>query len=342
MEFANDYLADGGSLQTVKQKIYDSATFPASAPVMKDLLFVAKNWSSPSFDLWEEESSDHFYTRMVQRRALVMGANFATKMGDSATSATLSSAATALTATLSQFWDPNREILLYEYGPVLHDKSSYLDIAVILGVIHGYAGDGVYGYTNDEVMSSALRISTSFIDIYPIANVTKDSAGLTLGIPVGRYPEDVYNGTGTQENGGNPWYLCTAAMAQYMYATASEYNGAGSITVTNVSLPFFTYFTPKANLAEGQTYGYDSQAFRKAVNGMEGWGDAFMRRIKYHTPSDGHLAEEINRNTGAAQGAADLTWSYASVLTAAFARAELMGKRQYVKNLANLGFVKNS
>lgn len=71
MEFANDYLASGGNISTINQKIYDSATFPASAPVMKDLLFVASNWSSPSYDLWEEEESDHFYTRMVQRRALV-------------------------------------------------------------------------------------------------------------------------------------------------------------------------------------------------------------------------------------------------------------------------------
>ena len=183
MEFANDYLANGGSIDTVKQKIYDSSTFPASAPVQKDLLFVASNWSYPSFDLWEEEQSDHFYTRMVQRRALVMGSSFATKMGDSYTSSTLSAAADALTATLSQFWDPNRQILLYEYGPVLHNKSSYLDTAVILGVIHGYAGDNVYGYTNDEILSTALRISTSFIDVFPIASTHTDSTGKILGIP---------------------------------------------------------------------------------------------------------------------------------------------------------------
>ena len=53
MEFANDYLANGGSIDTVKSKIYDSTTFPASAPVQKDLLFVASNWTSSSFDLWE-------------------------------------------------------------------------------------------------------------------------------------------------------------------------------------------------------------------------------------------------------------------------------------------------
>jgi len=342
MEFADDYLANGGNISTVKQRIYDSSTFAASAPVMKDLLFVASNWSSPSFDLWEEEESDHFYTRMVQRRALVMGASFATKLGDASTSATLSAAATALTATLSQFWDPNREILLYEYGPVLHGKSSYLDIAVVLGVIHGYAGDGVYGYTNDEVLSTAVRIATSFIDVFPIANTTTDSSGQVLGIPIGRYPEDVYNGTGTATNGGNPWYLCTAAMSQFMYSASTQYGDAGSISITNVSKPFFDYFAPEAGLQIGQTYSYGSSKYNQVINSLNGWGDAFMRTIKNNTPSDGHLSEEFNRNTGVPQGAADLTWSYASVLTAAFARAELRGQKAYAKNLANLGITANT
>lgn len=185
MEFANAYLAKGGSIDTVKQKIYDSSTYPAQAPVMKDLLFVASNWSSPSFDLWEEEEADHFYTRMVQRRASVMGATFATMLGDDATSSTLSTAATALTATLSQFWDPNRQLLLYENGPILHGKTSYKDIAVVLGVIHGYAGDGVYSYTNDQVLVSSYQIATSFLPVYGIANTTTDASGQVLGIPIG-------------------------------------------------------------------------------------------------------------------------------------------------------------
>lgn len=337
MEFADSYLANNGTLETVKQKIYDSASFPSTAPMMKDLLFVASNWSSPSYDLWEEEESDHFYTRMVQRRALVMGTTFATKMGDTNTSATLAAAATALTATLTQFWDPNREILLYEYGPVLNGKSSYLDVAVVLGIIHGYASDGVYSYTSDQVLSTALRIATSFLSVYPIANTTTDASGLVLGIPIGRYPEDVYNGTGTQTNGGNPWYLCTAALSQYMYAASSSYNAAGSISITNTSLPFFTYFAPEAALEVGQTYTYGSPQYDQVVNSLNGWGDAFMRTIKFYTPADGHLSEEFNRNTGVPQGAADLTWSYASVLTAAFARAEVRGQKGYARSLANLG-----
>lgn len=185
IEFANDYLSKGGNLSTVKENIYDSASYPAKAPVMKDLLFVASNWSSPSYDLWEEEEGDHFYTRLVQRRALVSGATFASKMGDNDTSSVLAAAATALTATLPQFWDPNRQLLLYEYGPVLHDKSSYKDISVVLGVIHGYAGDGVYGYTDEQVLVSAYQIATSFLDVYPIANTTQDASGQVLGIPIG-------------------------------------------------------------------------------------------------------------------------------------------------------------
>lgn len=342
MNFANTLLDnDEATMSVVQRRIWNSNKYPQTAPVKKDLLFVASNWSYPSFDLWEEESSDHFYTRMVQRRALVMGTDFAKKVGDSATASTLSVAADALTATLSEFWDPNRKILVYEYGPILRDKSSYLDTAVILGVIHGYANDGVYGYTNDQVQSTALRIATSFIPIYPIAKRHKDSTGLTLGIPVGRYPEDVYNGTGTQTNGGNPWYLCTAAFAQYMYASSFEYATAGKIQVTTTSKPFWNYFAPQAKLQAGHTYSSTTSQYQNAIDALNGWGDAFMRTVKYYTPDDRHLAEEFNRNTGVPQGAADLTWSYASVLTAAFQRAATRGQKAYVQNLANKGFTPN-
>lgn len=263
-------------------------------------------------------------------------------MGDSATSSTLTSAATALTATLSQFWGPNRQILLYEYGPVLAGKSSYLDIAVILGVIHGYNNDGVYGYTSDQVLSSALRIATSFISVYPIAAREKDNSGHTLAPPIGRYPEDIYNGTGTEQNGGNPWYLATAAMAQYLYSTSFALTAAKTLSVTSTSKPFFDYFAPNAKVQAGQTYKSNTSQFKEIISALAGWGDAFMRTVQFYTPEGGHLSEEIDRDSGVPVGAADLTWSYASVLTAAFARAEARGENSYVKNLANLGITANS
>ncbi|GAB7345807.1 hypothetical protein MBLNU457_4067t1 [Dothideomycetes sp. NU457] len=342
MEFANEYIARGGSPSKVKTQLYgsqldgDNAATSAPGPILKDLLFVVNNWPSPSFDLWEEVSSTHFYTRMVQRKALLMGVQFAESMSDDANANLFATAATNLTSSLGKFWDPNRQLILYEYGPILRGKSSYKDIAVILGVIHGYASDGVYSFTNDQVLITALQISTSFLSIYPIADTTRDSADQLLGIPVGRYPEDIYTGTGTEENGGNPWFLCTAAMAELLYRATSEYRTAGSINVTSTSLPFFDYYAPSAKVAAGKTYQTSSAQFMSVIAGLGGWADAYVRRIKYHTPAGGHLPEEFNRNTGFVQGATDLTWSYASLLTAAFARAQVVGNEGYITALANM------
>ncbi|KAF2427585.1 hypothetical protein EJ08DRAFT_651407 [Tothia fuscella] len=338
MEFANAYLDNNGSVETVRQHIYDSNTYPAQAPVQRDLLYVATNWSSPSFDLWEEESSDHFFNRIVSHRPLRMGATFAVRLSDSDTSILFATAANAIGATLSNFWDSERQLIVYELGPVLVNKASYKDIAVILGVLHGYAEDGMFSYTNDQVLASAFQISTSFLAVYPIAKVTTDSAGLILGIPVGRYPDDVYNGTDTEPNGGNPWFLATATMAEMFYHAAYDFQSTGNITVSATSLPFWTYFAPTALLSAGSTYHKDSLEFQAAILALEGWADAFMRRIKFHFPADGRLAEEYNRIDGVNTGATDLTWSYASVLKAAFARAKLMNNESYVTDLANLGF----
>lgn len=63
-----------------------------------------------------------------------------------------------------------------------------------------------------------------------------------------------------------------------------------------------------------------------------------MRRVKFHVPADGRLAEEYHRRDGIATGAEDLTWSYASVVTAAMARAVVRGDVGYARGLANLGF----
>ena len=76
-------------------------------------------------------------------------------------------------------------MIVYEVGPVLLDKSSYQDIAVVLGVLHGYNDDGMFGHTDDQVLITAHHLAMSFLTLYPIANVTTDTSGGTLGIPIG-------------------------------------------------------------------------------------------------------------------------------------------------------------
>ncbi len=56
-------------------------------------------------------------------------------------------------------------------------------------------------------------------------------------------------------------------------------------------------------------------------------GDSVMLRLRKHVIADGgHLAEQIDRNTGVQMSAEDLTWSYAEVLNAMYQRDLYMSK----------------
>ena len=77
-------LLDQGREDLVRRELY-APELPAQTVIKADLEFVAHHWREPSFDLWEECLGQHFYTRMVQRRALVEGARLARRMGDPGT-----------------------------------------------------------------------------------------------------------------------------------------------------------------------------------------------------------------------------------------------------------------
>ena len=53
---------------------------------------------------------------------------------------------------------------------------------------------------------------------------------------------------------------------------------------------------------------------------MKTFADGFVAINAKYTPADGGLAEQFDRNTGSPLSARDLTWSYASALTAFSAR----------------------
>lgn len=57
-------------------------------------------------------------------------------------------------------------------------------------------------------------------------------------------------------------------------------------------------------------------------------GDSVMLRLREHVVKDqGHLAEQIDRNTGVQTSAENLTWSYAEVLNAMHQRDLYMAQR---------------
>jgi len=328
IEFVKEYIAKGGD----KDYIIDLSW---ETPIKVDLNYIVTNWTENTYDAWEEVNSDNFFNKMVARKALNIGSEFSSKyLKDFAYYKKLTETNDELNSTIGNFVNQLREYIIVNYGPVIHRKSSRKDLSTLLGINHGYLNDGIFSPTHDYVVRSVYEIGTSFLDVFGICNITQDDSGLPLAPATGRYPEDVYNGVNTSF--GNPWYLSTAAFAEYFYTVAKDFQIQKTITITNLTQPFWEYYAPTVEAKAGTSITESSEEFEQLINALTGWGDAYIRTIKHFSGEDGHLSEQYDRETGEPRGANDLTWSYVSVLTAAFKRAELKGDDDYVRNLAQL------
>jgi glucoamylase len=306
LHFAN-VLIEEGQESYVRQYLYDNKT-PTESVIKADLEYLASNWQNSCFDIWEETRGNHFYTMMVQRRALLEGALFADRMGDFSSAVIYRQNVLALSNTLEKFWDPQGQFLFESQNQVsAHDKSG-LDTAVILGVLHGYSSDNFYSPNNDKVLSTAMKLKAIFQTLYPINNDTN------FATAIGRYAEDTYNGDGDSQ--GNPWFITTFAFADLFYRARIEFKKIGEITVTALNKPFLDFIFDGKPLEIGMVIGEESELFSSLLNRMDFWGDAFMKRGLSHAGIDGAMSEEINRSSGQMQGAENLTWSHASFLNA--------------------------
>jgi glucoamylase len=88
--------------------------------------------------------------------------------------------------------------------------------------------------------------------------------------------------------------------------------------VTSTSLDFFRQF---ASSIDPGTYPSNSSEYSQLTSAIKSFANGFVEIAAKYTPSDGGLAEQFDKSTGYPLSALDLTWSYASVLTAAAAYA---------------------
>lgn len=115
-----------------------------------------------------------------------------------------------------------------------------------------------------------------------------------------------------------PWYLSTFAVAEQLYDALLTWESVGSIQVTTTSLSFFQQFNASIDT---DTYSSTSPQYTQLTSAIKTFADGFIDIAANYTPSNGGLAEQYNKSTGEPLSAADLTWSYASVLTAGASRA---------------------
>jgi glucoamylase len=321
-------LLDQGQEEFVRQKLYDSV-LPTHSAIKADLEYVAHHWRDFSFDLWEEVRGAHFYTRMVQRRALLEGAALAERLGDSGAAGFYRAQAQALEGEIANHWDSRLGLIkvTLDWSKGINYKSSALDVAVVLGALHGTvrngAGSAFFGVTDDRVLATAIKLQDAFRRMYRINARDKDLDNQPMGAGIGRYPEDRYSGGSSDQ--GNAWFLATNAYAELYYRCANTWESEGRIPVTSVNALLFRklkLFGRGQVVAQGETLESSDPRFTAVIRGLRQSGDDYLRRVRFHADASGALSEQFDRDSGYMESAEQLTWSHASLLTAAWARAE--------------------
>lgn len=72
------------------------------------------------------------------------------------------------------------------------------------------------------------------------------------------------------------------------------------------------------------SYPAHSQTYKIITSAIRTYADGFVGLVQKYTPANGSLAEQYNRNTSVPLSANDLTWSFASFLTAAQRRDSIV------------------
>jgi len=304
IRLARAWLAEGQEA-TVREWLYDGK-FPTQSVIKTDLEFVASRWRESCFDLWEEVRGKHFYTRVVQRQALVEGASLALRLGDPGAAQWYLAQARGLESELDRHWDPRVGAVVptLERDGGIDYKTSGLDASVILAVLHAGAGADRFGPLDERVLSSFRRLENEFAGLYPINHKGWPA------VAIGRYPEDRYDGVSTGRE-GNPWVLLTLAFGEFLRVSASAAEAAGRVAVTPVNVGFLRAFGASAPVGAAIA----GAELARLMAAMRVRAEEYVARGRLH--ADGvHLSEQINRHGGQMQGARDLSWSYAALLTA--------------------------
>ncbi|SCU89795.1 LAFA_0E20956g1_1 [Lachancea sp. 'fantastica'] len=334
--------ATNSNLQLVfanDKDLYDKVIKP-------DLEFVTTNWKSDSFDLWEEVNGQHFFTTLTQLKALKLGLNYLVNVQpdfddkSSPFSATLQNNLNDILSFLLEgggFINANKNYIIETPG--ILGKRSGLDIAVLIGSILTHddrgtsasAGIVPFDVEDSGILNSLHGLVKQMEILYP---VNHQRANVNLGVALGRYPEDVYDGVGTSE--GNPWFLATSAAAEVFYKVIWRYYALEKdlvIPMDGWKSEFWSRIFDKIDLTSKDSSSewqlvipYGSPAFKQTMVSLFTLGDSFLDKVREHVSADGEMSEQLNKYTGYLQGARHLTWSYGAFWSSCRWRAQVLQK----------------
>ncbi|KYK55735.1 glucoamylase I precursor [Drechmeria coniospora] len=239
--------------------------------------------------------------------ALVDGSNLAAALDKHATP--YAAVASQVLCFLQSFWIQSSGYI--DSNINVNDGREGKDANSLLASIHAFdpklgCDSATFQPCSDKALSNHKVTVDSFRSY-------KINSGLGSGkaAAVGRYIEDVYFN-------GNPWYLTTLAAAEQLYDSLIVWQQMGCITVTDTSLAFFQDLVPDVSK---KTYASDTSSYAEIVSAVSAYADGFFNIVAKYAGPDGSLDEQFSRDDGHPLSARDLTWSYASFLTAAARRA---------------------
>jgi len=269
--------------------------------ISADLAFTLSYLRKACSDVWEEESGEHYYTRLVQAAALTRGADWLEDIGQEVRARASRIAAEETLARFDGFWNEAAGFYRSRTSP---DPRRALDISVIVAVLHAGRVEGRHSVIDPRAQATLTALEELFETEYAINRERRSDRGPALG----RYANDRYYG-------GGAWYLATLAAAEFYFTLAHTLRGGAVMPVTPENLRFRQRLGAPAPGAGGAAWAQLALAR----------GDAIMRTVQAFTPASGELSEQFDQTTGAQTSAKHLSWSYAAFITAAARRAQAEG-----------------
>ncbi|KAM3160828.1 1,4-alpha-D-glucan glucohydrolase [Lachancea thermotolerans] len=294
-----------------------------------DLNFVVKNWRKSGFDLWEEVNGQHFFTALCQLKAVSLGWNYYTNIRPE-----FDNEQKSISGGLHNSFEDILNFLLVDGGflnpaknyivetPQILGQRSGLDIAILIGSLLTHDSEEnspnsdkfPFDVNDSGILNSLYGLVKQMEILYP---VNHQRANLNLGVALGRYPEDIYNGVDTSE--GNPWFLATSAAAEVLYKVIWHYQSLNQdlvIPLDGWQSEFWSLIFERIDFSlQGQdtwqlVIPYHSPAYNQTMVSLFTLGDSFLDKVREHVSDEGEMSEQFNRYTGFLQGARHLTWSY--------------------------------
>ena len=296
-------------------KIYNTNT---KSLLKANLEHCAHTWSTDSINVWEELNGNHFSVRMMQRAALLLGADLAKRFGDSGAASYYSDMANHITDLLRMHWD---ESLGYYFETTNQENSlgGGVDSSVLMALFFAQVAPTGEEFllTSTRSLSTVFYVRSTFELLYQI-NVKHHIKG-GRGLFLGRYQQDIYDGN--KSIYGNPWFICTNMLACIYYNLSAQLLMGHTISVTQLVLQFLFQVAPDLEFKLNDVINHEHKFFRKLIQHFFAEADGILALVKEHcvTYPDGtplHMSEQIDRASGQQVSASDLSWSYSSLLSA--------------------------